>query len=67
MPPPWKIEELHRGIKQLTGSEKCAKRVGRVVLNAITWLVAIMLGARSKSKLSSAELAYPCVPAFSPV
>jgi hypothetical protein len=29
----WQVEELHRGLKQLTGSEKCQCRSGRAQRN----------------------------------
>jgi len=31
----WQIEELHRGLKQLTGIEKCQRRTGRSQRNHI--------------------------------
>ena len=42
----WQVEELHRGIKQLTGSEKCQCRAARA--NGITWRVVILRGSRGK-------------------
>ena len=38
----WQVEELHRGLKQLTGTEKCQCRGAQP--NAITWRVVIMPG-----------------------
>ena len=32
----WQVEELHRGIKQLTGSEKCQCRAARAQRNHLS-------------------------------
>jgi hypothetical protein len=79
----WQIEELHRGLKQLTGTEKCQCRKGRSQRNHIaccyhSWLSlkvnAKSLGKtiyRTKNGLLSdylrAELAAPRIQAFLPV
>lgn len=79
----WQIEELHRGLKQLTGTEKCQCRKGRSQRNHIAccyhaWLSlkvrAKALGKtlyKTKNDLSSdylrAELAAPRIHAFMPV
>jgi len=78
----WQIEELHRGLKQLTGTEKCQCRKGRSQRNHIAccyhaWLslkvMAKTLGKtlyQTKDKLLSdylrAELAAPRIQAFLP-
>ena len=78
----WQVEELHRGIKQLTGSEKCQCRSGRAQRNHLAccyhaW-VSLKVKAQElgqtlydvRSSLFTnylrAELAHPCVPACSP-
>jgi hypothetical protein len=79
----WQIEELHRGLKQLTGTEKCQCRKGRSQRNHIAccyhaWLSlkikAKVLGKtlyQTKSDLLSdylrAELVTPRIRAFLPV
>ena len=79
----WQIEELHRGLKQLTGTEKCQCRKGRSQRNHIAccyhaWL-SLKITAKSLGKtlyqakddlLSDylrAELATPRIHAFMPV
>lgn len=78
----WQIEELHRGLKQLTGTEKCQCRKGRSQRNHIAccyhaWLSlkvkAMALGKtlyQTKEDLLSdylrAELATPRIQAFLP-
>jgi len=78
----WQIEDLHRGLKQLTGTEKCQCRNGRSQRNHIAccyhaWLSlkvkAKALGKtlyKAKDDLSSdylrAELAAPRIQAFMP-
>ncbi len=78
----WQVEELHRGVKQLTGSEKCQCRSGRAQRNHLAccyhaW-VSLKVKAQElgqtlydvRSSLFTnylrAELAHPCVPACSP-
>jgi len=78
----WQIEELHRGLKQLTGIEKCQCRKGRSQRNHIAccyhaWL-SLKVEAKSldktiyqtKDDLFSdylrAELATPRIQAFLP-
>lgn len=79
----WQVEELHRGLKQLTGTEKCQCRKGRSQRNHIAccyhaWLslkvTAKALGKtlyQTKDDLFSdylrAELADPRIHAFMPV
>jgi hypothetical protein len=78
----WQVEELHRGLKQLTGTEKCQCRKGRSQRNHIAccyhaWLSlkvkADMLGKtlyQTKQDLLSdylrSELAQPHIQAFMP-
>ncbi|HUG33166.1 MAG TPA: hypothetical protein VMJ90_00240, partial [Anaerolineales bacterium] len=78
----WQIEELHRGLKQLTGTEKCQCRTGRSQRNHIAccyhaWLslkvMAKTLGKtlyQTKNDLLSdylrAELVAPRIQAFLP-
>ena len=78
----WQVEELHRGLKQLTGTEKCQCRKGRSQRNHIAccyhaWLSlkvkANAIGKtlyQTKEDLLSdylrAELAAPRIHAFSP-
>jgi len=79
----WQVEELHRGVKQLTGSEKCQCRSGRAQRNHLAccyhaW-VSLKVKAQElgqtlydvRSSLFTnylrAELAHPGVPACSPV
>jgi hypothetical protein len=78
----WQVEELHRGLKQLTGTEKCQCRKGRSQRNHIAccyhaWLSlkvkATMLGKtlyQTKHDLLSdylrTELAQPHIQAFMP-
>ena len=78
----WQVEELHRGLKQLTGTEKCQCRKGRSQRNHIAccyhaWL-SLKVKARALGKtlyqtkhdlLSDylrAELQKPRIPAFVP-
>jgi len=79
----WQIEELHRGLKQLTGTEKCQCRKGRSQRNHIACCYHAWLSLKVKSKafgktlyqtkedlLSDylrAELAAPRIQAFMPV
>ncbi len=78
----WQVEELHRGVKQLTGSEKCQCRSGRAQRNHLAccyhaWVSlkvkALDLGQTLYEVRSSlfttylrTELAHPHVPAYSP-
>ena len=78
----WQIEELHRGLKQLTGTEKCQCRKGRSQRNHIACCYHAWLSLKVKAKslgktlyqtkgdlLSDylrAELATPRIQAFMP-
>jgi len=78
----WQIEELHRGLKQLTGTEKCQGRKGRSQRNHIACCYHAWLSLKIKAKalgktpyqtkhdlLSAylrAELATPRIQAFLP-
>jgi hypothetical protein len=78
----WQIEELHRGLKQLTGTEKCQCRKGRSQRNHIACCYHAWLSLKVKAKeldktlyqtkhdlLSDylrAELRQPRIPAFLP-
>ena len=79
----WQVEDLHRGLKQLTGSEKCQCRKARSQRNHLAccyhaWLslkvIAIQLNKtlyETKTDLLRdylrAELRNPHIPAFQPV
>ena len=79
----WQVEELHRGLKQLTGTEKCQCRKGRSQRNHIACCYHAWLSLKVKSKelgktlyqikhdlLSDylrAELRNPHVQAFLPI
>ena len=79
----WQIEELHRGLKQLTGTEKCQCRKGRSQRNHIAGCYHAWLSLKVKAKalgkslyktkddlLSDylrAELATPQIQALMPV
>ena len=79
----WQIEELHRGLKQLTGTEKCQCRKGRSQRNHIACCYHAWLSLKVKAKalgktlyqtkddlLSDyprAELAAPRIQAFMPI
>jgi hypothetical protein len=78
----WQVEELHRGLKQLTGTEKCQCRKGRSQRNHIACCYHAWLSLKVKAKelgktvyqtkhdlLSDylrAELQNPRIQAFSP-
>lgn len=78
----WQIEELHRGLKQLTGTEKCQCRKGRSQRNHIACCYHAWLSLKVKAKLLGktlyqtkddlfsdylrAELAAPRIQAFMP-
>jgi hypothetical protein len=79
----WQVEELHRGLKQLTGSEKCQCRKARSQRNHLAccyhaWL-SLKVKARQLDKTLyqvktdllrdylRAELRNPRIPAFQPV
>ena len=78
----WQIEDLHRGLKQLTGTEKCQCRKGRSQRNHIAccyhaWLSLMVMAKtlgktvyKTKHDLFSdylrAELAQPTIHAFMP-
>ena len=79
----WQIEELHRGLKQLTGSEKCQCRKARSQRNHIACCYHAWLSLKVKAKKLNktlyqakkdllrdylrVELRNPHIPAFSPV
>jgi len=79
----WQIEELHRGLKQLTGTEKCQCRKGRSQRNHIACCYHAWLSLKVKAKVFGktlyqtkdnllsaylrAELAAPRIHAFMPV
>ena len=46
----WQVEELHRGLKQLTGSEKCQCRKGRSQRNHIACCYHAWLSLKVKAK-----------------
>jgi hypothetical protein len=46
----WQIEELHRGVKQLTGSEKCQCRQGRSQRNHLACCYHAWLSLKVKAK-----------------
>ena len=78
----WQIEELHRGLKQLTGTEKCQCRKGRSQRNHIACCYHAWLSLKVKAKVLGktlyqtkddlfsdylrAELAAPRIQAFMP-
>lgn len=78
----WQVEELHRGIKQLTGSEKCQCRKARSQRNHMACCYQAWLSLKVKAKQTGktlyqvktdllhdylrAELRNPRVPAFQP-
>jgi hypothetical protein len=78
----WQVEELHRGLKQLTGMEKCQCRKGRSQRNHIACCYHAWLSLKVKAKTLGkslyqtkkdlftdylrAELALPHIPAFLP-
>lgn len=78
----WQIEELHRGLKQLTGTEKCQCRKGRSQRNHIACCYHAWLSLKVKAKVLGktlyqikgdllsdylrAELATPRIHAFLP-
>jgi len=78
----WQVEELHRGLKQLTGTEKCQCRKGRSQRNHIACCYHAWLSLKVKAKTLRktlyqtkddllndylrAELAAPRIPAFMP-
>jgi hypothetical protein len=45
----WQIEELHRGLKQLTGAKKCQCRKGRLQRNDITCCYRTWLSLKVKA------------------
>ena len=47
----WQIEELHRGLKQLTGTEKCQCRKGRSQRNHIACCYHAWLSLKVKAKV----------------
>ena len=79
----WQVEELHRGIKQLTGSEKCQCRKARSQRNHLACCYHAWLSLKVKAQQIGkslyqvktdllrdylrAELRNPHVPAFQPV
>lgn len=78
----WQVEELHRGIKQLTGTEKCQCRSGRAQRNHLACCYHAWLSLKVKARelgltiyevrtalftdYLRAELAHPRVSACSP-
>lgn len=78
----WQVEELHRGIKQLTGSEKCQCRKARSQRNHLACCYHAWLSFKVKARQTGktlyqvktdllrdylrAELRNPHVPAFQP-
>lgn len=46
----WQVEELHRGLKQLTGSEKCQCRVARAQRNHLACCYHAWVSLKSKAK-----------------
>jgi hypothetical protein len=78
----WQVEELHRGLKQLTGSEKCQCRKARSQRNHMACCYQAWLSLKVKAKQTGktvyqvktdllghylrAELRNPRVPAFQP-
>jgi hypothetical protein len=79
----WQVEELHRGIKQLTGSEKCQCRKARSQRNHLACCYHAWLSLKVKAQQTGktlyqvktdllrdylrAELPNPHIPAFQPV
>jgi hypothetical protein len=78
----WQVEELHRGLKQLTGSEKCQCRSGRAQRNHLACCYHAWVSLKIKAQelgqtlyevreslftnYLRAELAHPTVPACWP-
>jgi hypothetical protein len=78
----WQVEELHRGLKQLTGSEKCQCRSGRAQRNHLACCYHAWVSLKVKAQelgqtlyevreslftnYLRAELAHPTVPACLP-
>lgn len=78
----WQVEELHRGLKQLTGSEKCQCRKARSQRNHLACCYHAWLSLAVKAKQLNktlyqaktdllrdylrAELRHPHIPAFQP-
>ena len=78
----WQVEELHRGLKQLTGSEKCQCRKARSQRNHVACCYQAWVSLKVKAKQTGktvyqvktdllryylrAELRNPQVPAFQP-
>jgi hypothetical protein len=46
----WQVEELHRGLKQLTGSEKCQCRAARAQRNHLAWCYHAWVSLKVKAK-----------------
>jgi DDE superfamily endonuclease len=46
----WHVEELHRGIKQLTGSEKCQCQAARAQRNHLAWCYHAWVSLKVKAK-----------------
>ncbi len=46
----WQVEELHRGLKQLTGSERCQCRVGRAQRNHLACCYHAWISLKVKAK-----------------
>jgi Transposase DDE domain len=46
----WQVEELHRGIKQLTGSEKCQCQAARAQRNHLAWCYHAWLSLKVKAQ-----------------
>ena len=46
----WQVEELHRGLKQLTGSEKCQCRVARAQRNHLACCYHAWVSLKVKAK-----------------
>lgn len=79
----WQVEELHRGLKQLTGTEKCQCRLARSQRNPLAccyhaWLSLKVIAKRLNKTLYQlkedllsdylrAELRHPRIPAFQPI
>lgn len=79
----WQVEELHRGLKQLTGSEKCQCRKARSQRNHLACCYHAWLSLKVKAQQTAkslyqvktdlwrdylrAELRSPHIPAFQPI